>query len=355
LTSQSRLAFGTAFEVLPEAHCHAAVSHEQWLVLIKAKSIAYSHLLGKKSWNVYNPENIAKVRRDEADARAKAAEEERSQKATESNSRLELLRGHGSAVEGDDRTLNTSDEAQPSKRRRHSSPHDYRDRAVSEQRGREHSVQKHSNHDGRPVFDHNGHIDLFKDPERRQIVREKKDIGRVEEGMRLVDAAGYNSRASDPWYRSSAADVGHETSKTTTDVWGNEDPLRQQREVQRIAANDPLAAMKRGVRQVKQAEAERKQWMAQRERDLHEVEDLGRRHRKHHRHRHRRRDNGDSDSLDDFRLDDAAEGRSRRRSPARRERREGEKEHRLHRDHKTRSRDERSHRHRQRSRSPQRR
>ncbi|RYP75971.1 hypothetical protein DL771_002043 [Monosporascus sp. 5C6A] len=51
------------------------------------------HLLGKKSWNVYNTANIERVRRDEAAARAREEAEEERQQEVDAARRLAILRG----------------------------------------------------------------------------------------------------------------------------------------------------------------------------------------------------------------------------------------------------------------------
>ncbi|KAI7288003.1 hypothetical protein KC345_g323 [Hortaea werneckii] len=51
------------------------------------------HLLGKKSWNVYNEENVARVRRDEAAAKAEEEAEEQRMQEEDSARRIALLRG----------------------------------------------------------------------------------------------------------------------------------------------------------------------------------------------------------------------------------------------------------------------
>ncbi|OHW96586.1 homocitrate synthase [Colletotrichum incanum] len=51
------------------------------------------HLLGKKSWNVYNADNIARVRRDEAAAKAKEDAEEQRMQEIDAERRLAILRG----------------------------------------------------------------------------------------------------------------------------------------------------------------------------------------------------------------------------------------------------------------------
>ncbi|KAG9717065.1 hypothetical protein KCU60_g9544, partial [Aureobasidium melanogenum] len=50
------------------------------------------HLLGKKSWNVYNKDNIDRVRRDEAAAQAREQEAERRMDQEDAARRIAILR-----------------------------------------------------------------------------------------------------------------------------------------------------------------------------------------------------------------------------------------------------------------------
>src|ERR1700761_4486172 len=52
----------------------------------------YSHLLSKKSWNVYSPANRARVARDEALAAAAQRDTDRERRDEESASHLDRLR-----------------------------------------------------------------------------------------------------------------------------------------------------------------------------------------------------------------------------------------------------------------------
>lgn len=267
-----------------------------------------SHLLGKKSWNVYNPDNIERVRRDEAEAQARALERERLGQDAESDKRLAILRGEEPVT------------GQKSQIEKDGEPHRKRRRLSGDREtGSDSRVARPSKlaTDNAPLFDHNGHIDLFAGHTR--LDEGKKSSSRAEQktdgqGMRLADAAGYGVKTQTPWYSSMSVDGSYRQTGVSTDVWGNEDPRRLAREKQRIDANDPLAAMKRGVRQLRTAESDRKEWKAQREKDLTEVEELAKQQRK--RGRHRRRKDSDEGSLDGFDLDNGykkeSEGREER-------------------------------------------
>jgi len=125
------------------------------------------------------------------------------------------------------------------------------------------------------------------------------------------------------------------------DVWGNEDPRRKEREVARIISSDPLAAMRQGAAKVRQVEKERKQWKAERDREMLELLHAEGRRKK----RKRRHEDEAEDDLDSFNLD-ATENKSYPARDERRSSKHGESHRRSHRD-KSRDRDRhrRHHRH----------
>ena len=90
-------------------------------------------------------------------------------------------------------------------------------------------------------------------------------------------------------------------------VWGNEDPMRKEREKARMDVNDPLAAMKRGVRQLKATEAERKRWNEEKRKQLEALK--SEQEASSSRHHRRRRS---VDSLEGFNLDTPAPREDRR-------------------------------------------
>lgn len=222
-------------------------------------------MLGKKSWNVYNQDNIDKVRRDEELARAAEQETERRQRDNDAADRLTLLRGD----DAPDQQLATQ--------------------GTYERKRKRDAQDDHSN--AREDLSKSGHS-RSKNDSRIHVSDDPLDHI---SNMRFRDAAGRGPDAQKPWYNGLASD--HPTPATGRDVWGNEDAGRQARDQRRLDTSDPLLFMKKGVKQLRQVEKQKSEWRQERERDLHEVEELARRerHRRRKEDRHRHNRDGDRD------------------------------------------------------------
>lgn len=216
-----------------------------------------------------------------------------------------------------------------------------------------------SREDDAPLTDSAGHINLFPSeaagkPVERNAEAEaesarKKRSYEDQYTMRFSNAAGFNqSVGQKPWYSSSTHGGLAPEAMPGKNVWGDEDPMRREREMARIDANDPLASMKKGVRQLKAVEQQRKEWKEERSREL-EALKIEESRRSNHRRRRRSvsRTPESEDSLEGFRLDSPQdkhrEDKDRRRS--------SDRHHRHHRHHRDKSRDRSRTRHHSHSRS----
>ena len=272
------------------------------------------HLLGKKSWNVYNADNIAKVRRDEAKAKAQEEEEERRMQEVDAQRRIQILRGEQPgappSAPSDDERLRPDRQR---KRKRIAGEDDTeRDIRLAKDSSALSSTDTALQIPGSrkptsdaPLTDHAGHINLFPDERSRRHVAKnqeaeaeaakKKREFEDQYTMRFSNAAGFKQGLENPWYSSSTAptkrdDDEDEDDEVGKDVWGNEDRGRKEREKKRIEAGDPLMSMRRGVRDLRQVEKERRQRAAERAREMKELERAARSSR-----RSRRRDDDQDD------------------------------------------------------------
>ena len=204
-----------------------------------------------------------------------------------------------------------------------------------------------------PITDTNGHINLFPEegsrrhaPKNAEVEAEKARKQKEYEDqytMRFSNAAGFKQAIGQkPWYQTMGADEDKdgESETISKDVWGNEDPRRKEREIMRIVADDPLAAIQRGVAGVREVERERQKWKEEKDREIREIEEAERRRRK------RKKRSSKDDDLESFSLDGPTKDDKQRRRHHRRDREDSSKH--PHR-HRSRSRDRgrhRSHSHR---------
>lgn len=203
-----------------------------------------------------------------------------------------------------------------------------------------------------------GHIDLVGAPPEavkagknaeyeKEAARKKREV-EDQYTMRFSNASGRDGfAAGDPWYASSntrqralvPATVAAKQDEfgidaPTKNVWGRDDPKRQDREVQRIASNDPLMMMRTGAKKVREIEKERKRENEERARELKELEREERREKRMRRERregdggsHRHRSDRSEYSRRRHRDEDREERRHKYRNhPGRSRERERRKE-----------------------------
>lgn len=345
---------------------NAAVRYHLVVYIVSTANIA-RHLLGKKSWNVYNQENIERVRRDEAAAKAKEEAEEQLMQEIDAERRMQMLRGEAltplpsrSEEKKDDHTKSTRsfEGGREQKRRKRAGENDteFEMRIANENlhhTSADRQVALRKSTSDAPLVDHSGHVNLFpqehskprveKNAEAEKELAQKKQEYEDQYTMRFSNAAGFKQSLENPWYSKKASQSEALSAEPPSkDVWGNEDPRRKEREAARIVANDPLAAMRQGAAKVREIEKERKRYREEKEREMQELIRAERRKKKHKRRR-RDEDGSDEGSLENFALDDTEKDRSRHRHRQHSNSRERSSRHR---DEHRRAHEHRSHRHR---------
>lgn len=305
------------------------------------------HLLGKKSWNVYNTNHVERVRRDEADARAREEAAEQLMQEQDAERRVALLRGeeppalpalpdesHENSHAHGRRRHDDGIAAPRERKRRRLQGEDDTDKEIryvredleTGSRARTSTEVQAKRSSDAPLHDHNGHIQLVSAPEDERgrkaenrsdrAAKRKKDEEEQQHGMRFSDAAGHRKGTNRPWYAASDAPDNKNERKTTSelvlaeaqgrDVWGNEDPRRIERERTRLVTNDPFAMMQQAQKQLKRSEGDREKWQAERDRELQQLQkdnEDKRRHKRKHEARRRSRQYSDCDELEGFSLD----------------------------------------------------
>ena len=269
--------------------------------------------MGKKSWNVYNADNIARVRRDEAEAKAKQDAEEQRMREDDAKRRLAILRGEAPlpieepSAEARDAELLKDAEAGPHKERKKrklpgEDVTDFELRVAKDQISKDTTLRVAKTSSSAPLIGRDGHFDLLGDEKARRHSEKNEELEREtakrkreyedQFSMRLSNAAGKDG-VKEPWYKT-PGELSTGFNPPAKDVWGNEDPMRREREVNRLAANDPLSMMKNGAAKVREVNKARRAAQQEREEELRKLQKEQRRRERHERreeerrHRHQR-------------------------------------------------------------------
>ncbi|KAG9206397.1 hypothetical protein G6514_003228 [Epicoccum nigrum] len=278
------------------------------------------HLLGKKSWNVYSPANIARVKADEEAAAAREAAADQRTQELDAARRAAILRGRtppplpdeDGTEEGRRRKDRDSGHGRKPRKLRGEDDTDMDIRLAASMAkagsGNEDDaklLKLRTPASDAPLTDHAGHIDLFpvdmkealrreKNAEAEKEKRKKEQAFEDQYTMRFSNAAGKNGLDS-PWYSTQrkAPHPDEEAAAALTypglenkDVWGNEDPRRKEREQARISSSDPFAFMQKAQTQLKKSKGDKKKWADERKyelKELREAQDVEERRRKHHK------------------------------------------------------------------------
>ncbi|KAF1916300.1 hypothetical protein BDU57DRAFT_496795 [Ampelomyces quisqualis] len=297
------------------------------------------HLLGKKSWNVYNSANIARVKADEEAAAAREAADEQRMQELDAERRAAILRGRTPPPlpnEVDKKEFGRKrerDDGGYAKKRRKLAGEDDTDMDIrlaastslpGAEKGEDARVLKLRNTKlDAPLTDHAGHIDLFPVDMKEAIKREKNTEAEKEKRkkerafedqytMRFSNAAGREGLET-PWYAAQQRPVEESGEHAAAleypgienkDVWGNEDPRRKEREKARMTSNDPFAFMQQAQTQLKRSKEDKKKWAAEHAhklRELRAIQEREDRRSRHHKRKKRDQDNVEKSSSDEYR------------------------------------------------------
>ncbi|EFQ89894.1 hypothetical protein PTT_13699 [Pyrenophora teres f. teres 0-1] len=284
------------------------------------------HLLGKKSWNVYNADNIARVKADEAAAAAREQADEQRMQELDAERRAAILRGRTppplpeevSRQDDGSRRVGEKHEGGREKKRRKLAGEDDTDMdirlaktltAPRDDNDKDTKMFKlRSTASDAPLEDHSGNINLFPVDMKEAIKRERNAEAEGEKRkkekaledqyiMRFSNAAG-KAGLDQPWYAAQQKPLQEATKDqdltvyegyVNKDIWGKEDPRRKEREQARISTSDPFAFMQKAQAQLKRSKEDKKRWAEERDRDLRELRAAQEQEERQSRHHKRRR------------------------------------------------------------------